>query len=145
MKLLTAVLWGAMVGRALPALAQTAEPAGAAVTAAQAAARSWLNLVDRARYAESWDSAASVFRNALTKPAWEAAVRQARAPLPPLGARKLRGASFQTRLPNAPPGEYVVLQYQTTAEAGSMVVETVTPMKDTDGTWRVSGYYVRPE
>jgi len=24
-------------------------------------------------------------------------------------------------------------------------VETVTPMKDTDGTWRVSGYYIRPE
>jgi len=144
MKLLTAVLLGAMAGRAVPLFAQAAEPPGAAVEAAQAAARTWLSLVDRARYAESWDSAAGVFRKAITKAAWVVAVRQARAPLAPLGARKLLGASFQTRLPNAPPGEYVVLQYETTAGGGRTVVETVTPMKDSDGTWRVSGYYVRP-
>jgi hypothetical protein len=71
--------------------------------------------------------------------------RQARAPFAPLGNRKLLGASFQTQLPNAPPGEYVVLQYQTQAAGGGTVVETVTPMTETDGTRRVSGYYVRPE
>jgi Protein of unknown function (DUF4019) len=144
MKLLTAVLLGAMC-RAAPALAQNADSAGAAVTAAQVSARSWLGLMDQARYAEGWDSSASVFRKAVTKPSWEVAARQARAPFGPLGARKLLGASFQTRLPNVPPGEYVVLQYQTTAGGGRTVVETVTPMKDTDGTWRVSGYYIRPE
>src|SRR2546421_383194 len=134
MRLITALLLAAAFGRAVPALGQTAEPAGTAVEAAQAAAGSWLRLVDRARYGESWDSAASVFRKAITKPAWEAAVRQARAPLAALGARKLLGASFQTRLPNAPPGEYVILQYQAEAEGGKRVVETVTPTKDTDGT-----------
>ena len=86
-----------------------------------------------------------MFRKAIAKPAWEAAVRQARAPLAALGARKLLGASFQTRLPNAPPGEYVVLQYQRAAKGGKRVVESVTPSRDTDGKWRVSGYYVRPE
>jgi hypothetical protein len=109
MRLMTALLLGAAIVRAVPALAQTAESAGAAVEAAQTAASSWLSLVDQARYGESWDSAAGVFRKAIAKPAWEAAVRQARAPLAALGARKL------------------------------------TPAKDTDGKWRVSGYYVRPE
>jgi hypothetical protein len=145
MKLFTAVLLGAMAGRAVPSFAQAADPPGVAVEAAQGAARSWLSLLDRTRYADSWDSAAGVFRKQITKAAWEVAVRQARAPFAPLGARKLLGASFQTRLPNAPPGEYVVLQYQTTAGASRTVVETVTPMKDPDGTWRVSGYYLRPE
>jgi hypothetical protein len=145
MRLITALLLGVSVCHAVPAPAQTADSAGTAVEAAQVAARSWLRLVDRARYGESWDSAAGVFRKAVSKPAWEAAVRQARTPFAALGARKLLGASFQTRLPNAPPGEYVVLQYRAEAKGGRTVVETVTPAKDADGTWRVSGYYVRPE
>ena len=35
--------------------------------AAQAAAESWLVLVDAGKYAESWDAAASLFKKALTK------------------------------------------------------------------------------
>jgi hypothetical protein len=62
-----------------------------------------------------------------------------------LGARELLVASFQTKLPNAPPGPYVVLQYRTQAGGQKTVVETVTPMKDEDGRWRVSGYFVRLE
>jgi hypothetical protein len=139
------VLIGIALGRGLPAHAQTPDAAGAAVTAAQVAARSWLSLIDQSRYGESWDSAASFFRTAVTKAAWEDAVQKARSPLEPVGARKLLGASFQTKLPNAPPGEYVVLQYQTKAGGEKTVVETVTPMKEKDGSWRVSGYYIRPE
>jgi hypothetical protein len=139
------VLIGIVLGRGLPAHAQSPDAAGAAVTAAQVAARSWLSLIDQSRYGESWDSAASFFRTAVTKAAWEDAVQKARSPLEPVGARKLLGASFQTKLPNAPPGEYVVLQYQTKAGGEKTVVEIVTPMKEKDGSWRVSGYYIRPE
>jgi hypothetical protein len=46
-------------------------------------------------------------------------------------------------LPGAPDGEYVVIQYRTSFENKNDAIETVTPMKDTDGTWRVSGYYVK--
>jgi Protein of unknown function (DUF4019) len=125
--------------------AQTGDSAGVAVAAAQAAASSWLGLVDRGQLGESWDSAASLFRGAVARPAWVTAVRTARAPFEPLGTRTLLGASFQTKLPSAPPGEYVVLQYRTKAGGGRTIVETVTPMKDPDGQWRVSGYYVRPQ
>jgi hypothetical protein len=37
-----------------------------------------------------------------------------------------------------------VLQYRTKVARGREVVETVTPMRLPDGSWRVSGYYVRP-
>lgn len=84
-------------------------------------------------------------RHTLTRSAWDAAVRKARGPFEPFGARKLLGASFQTKLPGVPLGEYVVLQYQTKVGGGKTVVKTVTPMKDQDGSWRVSGYYIRPE
>ena len=145
MKVLTAVLIAVAFGRGLPAQAQIRDSAGAAVTAAQVAARSWLSLVDSARYGESWDSAASVFRDAVTRPSWEAAAKQARTPFEPFGPRTLLAASFQTKLPNAPPGKYVVLRYQTRVRGDKTVVETVTPMVDEDGVWRVSGYYIRPE
>jgi hypothetical protein len=144
-KVLAAVLLSLGLGRGLSAYAQSADTVGSAVTAAQVAARSWLSLLDRVQYGESWDSAATFFRTAVSKPDWEAAVHKARGPFHPFGARKLLSASFQAKPPNAPPGEYVVLQYQTQAAGEKAVVETVTPMKDKDGSWRVSGYYIRPE
>jgi hypothetical protein len=115
------------------------------VSAAQAAAKAWLALVDAGNYDASWDNAALVFRTRVEKPAWGTAVRKTRGPLEPLGPRKLLSATFATTLPNAPRGAYVVIQYETKAAGGLTVVETVTPMKDPDGKWRVSGYYIRPK
>ena len=144
MRLLSVVLAGLLLSSASPARAQS-DSTTAAVAAAQVAAAAWLGLVDRGGLGESWDSAATAFRQAVTKPSWEAAVASARRPFEPFGERQQIAASFQTRLPNAPPGRYVVLQYRTKTGGGKSVVETVTPMKDSDGVWRVSGYYVRPE
>jgi Protein of unknown function (DUF4019) len=127
-----------------PARAQIPDSASAAISAAQTAASSWLSLVDKSRYGESWDSAAALFKKGVTKAGWESAVRQARGSVDPLGGRRLTSAGFSRTLPNVPPGEYVVLQYETQAAHGKTVVETVTPMKDLDGAWRVSGYYIRP-
>jgi hypothetical protein len=140
-----AVLAGMLVALSPPARSQTSDTVGAAVTAAQVAARSWLTLVDRGTYGESWDSGAAFFRKAVTKPAWEDAVRKARVPFGPFSRRQLLGASYRTVLPQAPPGEYVVLEYRTAAGGGKTVIETVTPMKDKDGHWRVAGYFVRVE
>jgi hypothetical protein len=125
--------------------AQTPDSTGKRVAVAQDAAVAWLRLVDQRRYGESWDSAAGIFREAVTRSAWEAAVREGRGPFEPVGARQLLGASVQTSLPNAPAGEYVVLQYQTKVRGGKTAIETVTPTRDKDGRWRVAGYYVRPE
>jgi Protein of unknown function (DUF4019) len=111
--------------------------------AAQAAAGKWLSLVDAGSYGESYEAAASMFRKALTKEQWVDAVGKARGPLGKLESRSLLGAKLMTELPNAPKGEYDVIQYEAKFSGGT-AVETITPMKDTDGTWRVSGYYVRP-
>jgi hypothetical protein len=54
------------------------------------------------------------------------------------------GALYQTDLPNAPKGEYVILQYKTEFAGRGPVIETITPMLDKDGKWRVSGYFVKP-
>jgi len=64
----------------------------------------------------------------------------------PLGAmvsRKLKSATYAKTLPGAPDGEYVVIQYETSFEHKQSAVETITPMLDKDGKWRVSGYFIK--
>lgn len=115
----------------------------AAERAAEKAASAWLALVDAGRYGDSWKEASSLFKKQVTADQWEAAARGARAPLGALRARKLASARYMTSLPGAPDGEYVVIQFQTDFENKKAAVETVTPMKEKDGSWKVSGYYVK--
>ena len=109
---------------------------------AMAAAQSWLATVDAGRYGQSWEDAASWFREKLAREKWEAIVEPVRGQAGNLVARKLRMARYTRELPNAPAGEYVVIQYDARFERIAHAVETVTPMKDSDGTWRVAGYYL---
>ncbi len=112
--------------------------------AAKQSAQSWLALVDAANYGQSWQEAATFFKSKVSKAGWEQALQQARAPLGSAGSRTLLGALYQTDLPNAPKGEYVILQYKTEFAGRGPVIETITPMLDKDGKWRVSGYFVKP-
>jgi Protein of unknown function (DUF4019) len=111
--------------------------------AAEAAAKAWLALVDAGNYTESWSQASSLFRKQLTVDQWKSAVRSAREPFGRVLSRQVESARYTKSLPGAPDGEYVVIQYDTSFEKKKSAVETVTPMKDTDGVWRVSGYYVK--
>jgi hypothetical protein len=58
-------------------------------------------------------------------------------------ARKVKSATFARTLPGAPDGEYVVIQFESQFENKAAAIETVTPMHDKDGTWRVSGYFIK--
>jgi hypothetical protein len=111
--------------------------------AAEAVAGNWLNLVDSGAYAQSWEEAASGFKAAVTRPQWEQAMRANRAPLGAVQSRKSMAATYATQLPGAPDGEYVVIQYDTSFEHKKTAIETVTPTRDKDGKWRVSGYYIK--
>ena len=115
----------------------------AAVNQAQSAATAWLALTDAARYGPSWDEASSLFKAAITKANWESALKGARAPLGVLKARKVRAATFTRTVPGAPDGEYVVIQFDTQFENKAAAVETITPMREKDGSWRVSGYFIK--
>jgi hypothetical protein len=110
---------------------------------AERAAREWLALADVADAAGTWTAAASLFRRAVPKDEWARALDAARAPLGAVVARTLRTGRAATELPGAPDGEYVVLEFDTQFERKRATVETVTPMRDADGEWRVSGYYIR--
>ena len=118
-------------------------PAQNAEDAAEKSAKAWLELVDEERYDESWDEAASLVKGAVTKENWSRSIAGARGPLGKVVSRTVKSRTYAETLPGAPDGQYVVIQYDTTFENKKSAVETITPMMDSDGRWRVSGYYIK--
>lgn len=112
-------------------------------TAAVQAAEAWLKLVDTEKYAESWKTAALYFKNAVTAEQWEQVIPAVRQPLGRVQSRQLASKHFMTELPGAPDGEYVVIQYQTSFENKKSAIETITPIRDKDKKWKVSGYFIK--
>jgi hypothetical protein len=107
------------------------------------AAESWLLLVDAGEYAKSWTEAAALFKNAVTKTQWNQSLEATRKPLGALLSRKVTSSQYATTLPGAPDGEYVVIQFKSSFANKKTAIETITPMKDPDGKWRVSGYFIK--
>jgi hypothetical protein len=103
----------------------------------------WLKLVDDGQYAESWDGTAELFKRAVEKDSWDKQLNAVREPLGKLISREIIKKEYMTSVPGTPDGEYVVIQYSTNFENKKNAIETVTPMKDKDGEWRVSGYYIK--
>ena len=110
---------------------------------AQTAAEAWLALVDSSNYAESWEEAAELIQQAVTKEDWNGLIRGARRPLGKMLSRTVKSRTYTETLPGAPDGKYVVIQFETTFEKKKRAIETITPMLEPDGTWRVSGYYLK--
>ena len=107
------------------------------------AAENWLALVDAGKYEVSWNEAAGFFKNAVSKQDWQKQMEAFRQPLGALISRKLKSKQYAKTLPGAPDGEYVVIQFETSFENKKSAVETVTPMMDKDGQWRVGGYFIK--
>ena len=111
--------------------------------AAVEAAERWLLLVDREEYEESWDETASYFQGVISREQWQKSMQSVRKPLGNKLSRVVKSKMYNTSLPGAPDGEYVVIQFQTSFQHKQSAIETVTPMMDRDGKWRVSGYYIK--
>lgn len=111
--------------------------------AAVSAAIKWLDSVDSQNYAESWTAAASIFKDQVTEVKWRSAMKISREPLGEKLTRKLSSARYVVNVPNAPEGEYYLLLFETEFKNKTNAIETVTPFLDSDGKWRVSGYYIK--
>lgn len=123
-------------------LAVAAEDPKPSPDEAKAAALAWLKLVDDGKYADSWKEAAAHFKVMVPEQKWVSAMNQSRQPLGSVGTREFKTAEFTHELPRAPRGDYWVIRFATDFD-GTEVIETVTPMLDKDGKWRVSGYFIK--
>ena len=113
----------------------------AAVDDAGQAAKGWLALFDANNFDACWNALAPVAKDQVGKDDFNASLGAVRDQFGPAKARRASKVTFTHKLPGAPDGDYVVLQYETDFAKGH-AVETVVPMRTPDG-WKVSGYFVR--
>ena len=114
-----------------------------AVSAAVAAARTWLQIVDAGDYDKSWNEAAYFFKKAVPQSKWHQDMTAFRQPLGKIISREVKSSRYTTSVPGAPDGQYVVIQFTSSYENKKSAIETVTPTLDPDSKWRVSGYFIK--
>ena len=122
----------------LPASAQDDK-----IAVAEEVALEWLALVDEGDYGGSWDEAARMFKGQVSRSRWQDAARRARDPQGALDSRSVRSSQYETELPGAPEGEYVVVQYDSSFANNRAAIETISLVLDGDRGWRVTGYFIR--
>ena len=113
------------------------------VEEAKRAAESWLCFIDAGNFTESWDAAAEHLKRIVTQDKFSQSLEAVLSPLGALESRRVKSTAYRTSLPGAPDGEYVVIQYRSVYRNKRKAVETITPMLEDDGRWRVSGYYIK--
>jgi len=143
---ISAIIGIAILGLCLSSKAMASE---AEENKAVAAAKTWLALVDEGKYAKSWETSAIYFKDSTPKEKWGEMLTAVRKPLGKRVARELKSKTLTQSLPNLPDGKYVILQFvtsfenKTTGENKKTGIETITPMLDKAGKWRVSGYFIK--
>lgn len=113
------------------------------VQAGLSAAAEWLALVDAGNFTGSWATAAAYFRAAVPQDQWITSLNAFRVPMGAQVSRKVKTSHFETSMPGAPDGQYVLVQYDTSFANKKAAVESATVMLETNGIWRVSGYFIR--
>lgn len=130
----------ACLALAAPARADDEIDTGPAMAVAQA----WLSLLDAGRYFESWEVLTPAMREALPRAEWDNRMQTGRAPLGRVAGRKVRSANYaRARQGAGPEAEYVVIQFNTSFANLPFGIETVTPMREAGGTWKISAYDIR--
>ena len=137
------LIWISVLGLIAMGCEKKEKLVGQGTDEAIAASDSWLALVDDERYDDSWTQACTFFRGVVPQEQWRRQAAGVRGPLGSVLSREVSSAEYTKKLPGAPDGEYVVIQYRTKFQNKADAIETVTPMRDQDGVYRVSGYYIR--
>ncbi len=140
MKIFATALTIILALSAIPATAGDEEDVSQAVAAAQ----SWLPIIDAGRFGESWDLASINFQKGITKPAWIQAVGNVRKPIGTLKSRIVMQGVDAPRVAKLPEGTAVIIQFATVFDKLAPAIETVTPFREPDGTWKVAGYFIKP-
>jgi hypothetical protein len=109
---------------------------------AQAAARRWLEMIDRGDYGRAWNECAQVFRERVPRQQWLDGMPATRKPFGAAKSRKVELATYKTTLPGMPDGEYVTVRFATDFEKKADTEELVS-LTFERGAWRPTGYFIR--
>ena len=109
------------------------------------ATKPWIALMDQGEYEKCWDEAAPWFRDKISsRDMWIAKAHETRDPLGNLVFRELNTTTYKTNPMGAPDGEYTIVVYSSSWDAGS-IYESVSMQRQPDGSWGVVGYFVKQQ
>jgi hypothetical protein len=108
---------------------------------AEAAARSYLGMIDREEFQRTWDQSGPALRAQSSEFAWKNMLKLAVKTLGSSRQRELDGCGFSTRIDaSVPEGEYVLVQFKS-ASGSTTTTEKMVMQKD-QSQWKIIGYFV---
>lgn len=112
-----------------------------ALEASAKASLDWLSLVDRNKYAESWDQSSALTKLTVNKDEWITILEKTRKPLGSVSSRQVADQRTAKDPSGLPKGDYIVMFYKTAFSHKPAAFELVTLYLE-DGQWRVLTYQV---
>lgn len=105
---------------------------------------SWLMGIDEGNYAASYATSAAILRARFSEKTWDTMLARFRRPLGAVTSRSLKKYR-EVKAANGSPtaADYRLMLFDTHFSNRRDAVETVTFIKDVDGSWRAAGYYIR--
>jgi hypothetical protein len=142
---IVSLLLGAIVCSKSANAADNASPD--AKTAVAAGMQVWLKEIDDGQYGQSWKDASTYFKGHISSDKWVGALNSVRTPLGKCNQRQQVSVDDE-KDPQAPggvvKGEFMIVQFESSFENMKHAVETVTFIKEADGSWRSAGYLIHP-
>jgi hypothetical protein len=107
------------------------------------ASRAWLALLDAGKFGAAWDGAAPYLKSVVTRQKWIAGLTAAREPFGKLKQRAPVKFARSHAMPEAPEGDYSIIEFDSEFANGKVASEQVIWMLGDNQDWHVSGYYIR--
>lgn len=119
------------------------EKYGPTLSAANAEAIFWLNLVDQGQYRATWGAAANLFKDVISTDQWVAAMKGSRKPLGTLRSRKLTKYDQTQQLPFGTKGNFMIIQFRSQFSNKAYADETVILVSQGSlSQWKVLNYHL---
>ena len=100
-----------------------------------------LTLLDQDDYLGAWESSASIFQEVVTPDAWTSQLEGVRKKFGKAKTRTRTNAVVQKDPSNHPPGEYIMINFDTGFENDD-VTETLILFKEKNR-WKLAGYFTK--
>ena len=107
----------------------------------RSAADESLTLLDQDNYLGAWESSASIFKEVVSRDAWNSQMEGVRKKFGKAKTRTRTNAIVQKDPSNHPPGEYIMLNFDTGFEQDD-ATETLVLFKE-DNQWWLAGYFTK--
>ena len=107
----------------------------------RSAADESLTLLDQDDYFGAWESSALIFKEVVSRDAWNSQMEGVRKKFGKAKTRTRTNAIVQKDPSNHPPGEYIMLNFDTGFEQDD-ATETLVLFKE-DNQWRLAGYFTK--